>query len=581
MRKVVYLLTFIIAIGSFFDLAGQKRKKNRSQSDEPNFSETLSEDDLMQAEYYFIEGEKHFILDQYDQALELFKEALTHNKNSAAINYKIAQSYYALDKKEEALSYIIKASEIAPSNKYYYILTADIYTGMSNFEQAAEVYEQMMVNAAGTDSYLYELAALYLYQNDLEKALATYEKAKQRFGIIEEVAYQKQQIYQKIGKSDEAINEIRQLVDAYPTESIYVIDLAKLMSDNGRLDEAISILEELLQEDTSNAQASVLLSEAYRKSGDREKAMQSLKVAFENPTLNFQAKLQLLGGYMSQLPDKQIEDIAVELSSKIIAAHPDESRGFAIAGDLHYQLGNKPEAVDNYRKAVKLDNSNFSLWQNAIQLEFELSQYDSAIVHSEEALEYFPNQASLYYYNGTAHLIKKDYRSAIRSLEQGKKFAGSNPDLKSVFYGQLGDAYNSVEEHEKSDNAYEEALKIKPDNDHVLNNYSYFLSLRKAKLERAREMSVKLVEKYPDNSTYLDTHAWVLYMLGEYKEANVFLERAIRDKDASGTIFEHYGDVLYQLKKVDQAIEQWKKAKELGETTDLIEKKIADRKLYE
>ena len=581
MRKVVYLFTVILVSTSFFDLSGQKKKRNRSQNDEPNFTETLSEDDLMQAEYYFIEGEKFFILDQYDKALELFKEAYSSNSSSAAINYKIAQTYYALDKKEDALTYIIRASEIDPENKYYYILTADIYTSMSNFEQASQVYEKMMVNTTGTENYLYELAALYLYQNDLEKALDTYEKAKVRFGIIEEVAYQKQQIYLKLGRNEEALNEIRELVDTYPTETIYKIDLAKLLSDTGENEEAIKILQQLLEADPTNAQASVLLSEVYRKSGDKEKAMESLKVAFENPSLNFQAKLQLLGGYISQLPDAQIEDIAVELSGKITTAHPDESRGFAIAGDLHYQLGNKPEAADNYRRAVKLDNSNFSLWQNAIQLEFELSQYDSAIVHSEEALEYFPNQASLYYYNGTAHLIKKNFRKAIRSLEQGQKYAVANPNLKSVFFGQLGDAYNSVEEHDKSDQAYEEALKIKPDNDHVLNNYSYFLSLRKVKLEKAREMSAQLVERYPDNATYLDTHAWVLYMLEEYKEAHIFLERATLDKDASGTIFEHYGDVLFKLKKVDQAIEQWKKAKELGETTDLIDKKIADRKLYE
>ena len=388
-------------------------------------------------------------------------------------------------------------------------------------------------------------------------------------------------IWLRLGQNEEAINEIRELVKAYPSEVVYLIDLAKLLSDLGKLDEAISTLQQLLTEDPTNAQASVVLSEAYRKSGDREKAMQALKVAFENPSLNFQAKLQLLGGYIAQLPDKQIEDIAIELSDKITAAHPGESKGFAIAGDLHYQLGNRSKAADNYRQAVRLDNSNFSLWQNAIQLELELSQYDSAIAHSEKALEYFPNQAVLYYFNGTAHLIRKNYRSAIRSLEQGKKFTGTNLELKSIFYGQLGDAYNGTDNHEKSDASYEQALKAKPDNDHVLNNYSYFLSLRKANLNKAKEMSSKLVEKYPNNATYLDTHAWVLYMLGEYKEARIFLEKAVSDKEASGTIFEHYGDVLYQLNQVDKAVQQWKKAKELGETTDFIEKKIADQKLYE
>jgi len=352
------------------------------------------------------------------------------------------------------------------------------------------------------------------------------------------------------------------------------------MSSN-KHEEVISLLGKLLEEDPSNAEASVMLSEAYRKSGNREKAMEALKIAFENPTLNFQAKLQLLGGYIAQLPDTQIESLALELSEKITAAHPGESRGFAISGDLHYQLGNKKQATENYIKALVLDNSNFNLWQNAIQLEIELGQYDSAIVHSEQALEYFPNQAALYYFNGTANLVTKNYKKAIRSFDEGKKYTSSDLGLQSLFYGQLGDAYNQIGDNAKSDASYDAALEAKEDNDHVLNNYSYYLSLRKENLEKALEMSNILVEKYPDNSTYLDTHAWVLYVLKRYKEANDYLERAVLDENASGTILEHYGDVLYKLNKEEQAVEQWKKAKLAGSTTDLIDKKIADRKLYE
>ena len=579
MKKCFYLLACLSFL-CVSEISAQKKKK-KLQDQQDSFTETLSEDDLMQAEYYFVEAEKYFILDQYDKALELFKESLKYNPGSGATNYKIGQTYFALDRKEEALPYALKAKESDPKNKYYYVMAADILTGMSNFGQAAEIYEEMMSNIPETDSYLYELAALYLYQNNLENALETYERAKKRFGVIEEVAYQKQQIYLKLGRTEEAIDEIKQLSNAYPTESVYVLDLAKLLLGNKQYPEVISTLKQLLEDDPTNAEASVMLSETYRQSGDNEKAMEALKVAFENPSLNFQAKLQLLGGYMSQLPNKDIEQLAIELSEKITKAHPDESSGFAIAGDLYYQLGDKIKAADNYRRAINLDNSNFSLWQNAIQLELELGQYDSAISHSEEALEYFPNQAVLYYFNGTANLITKNYKKAIRSLDEGKKYASANPDLQSVFYGQLGDAYNSIGDNDKSDASYEAALEAKSDNDHVLNNYSYYLSLRKVKLEKALEMSSALVKTHPTNSTYLDTHAWVLYVLERYGEAAKYLKSAIEDPNASGTIHEHYGDVLYQLGRKEEAVSAWENAKSLGGTTDLIDKKIADRKLYE
>ncbi|MCU0354765.1 MAG: tetratricopeptide repeat protein [Cytophagales bacterium] len=144
----------------------------------------------------------------------------------------------------------------------------------------------------------------------------------------------------------------------------------------------------------------------------------------------------------------------------------------------------------------------------------------------------------------------------------------------------LGDAYNGNGEYERSDAAYEAVLANDPDNAAVLNNYSYFLSLRKQKLEKARQMSKRLVELHPDNASYLDTHAWVLYMLKDYKEARKHLEVAAKSGD-NGTILEHYGDVLYKLGEAEKAVEMWMRAKKAGETTDTIDKKIAQRKLLE
>ena len=49
------------------------------------------------------------------------------------------------------------------------------------------------------------------------------------------------------------------------------------------------------------------------------------------------------------------------------------------------------------------------------------------------------------------------------------------------FYGQLGDAYNGIGDNDKSDASYDAALRAKKDNDHVLNNYSYYLIVAQRK----------------------------------------------------------------------------------------------------
>lgn len=66
-----------------------------------------------------------------------------------------------------------------------------------------------------------------------------------------------------------------------------------------------------------------------------------------------------------------------------------------------------------------------------------------------------------------------------------------------------------------------------------------------------------------------------------YPEAKEWMEKALANGgDKSGTVVEHYGDILYKLNKVSEAVEQWKKAKQLGDTSEQIDKKIAEQKMF-
>jgi len=150
------------------------------------------------------------------------------------------------------------------------------------------------------------------------------------------------------------------------------------------------------------------------------------------------------------------------------------------------------------------------------------------------------------------------------------------------FYSSLADSYHAIKEHKLSDEYYEKSLEIDSNNILILNNYAYYLSVRKIKLEIAKKMSYKCNELEKENGTYQDTYAWVLYELKEYDEAKEWMEKALKNGgDKSAVVVEHYGDILYQLGDVESAIIQWKKAKELGEASKFLDKKLEDGKLYE
>ena len=116
-----------------------------------------------------------------------------------------------------------------------------------------------------------------------------------------------------------------------------------------------------------------------------------------------------------------------------------------------------------------------------------------------------------------------------------------------------------------------------------MNNWAYYLSLRGEKLDKAEEMSKKSMELEPNSAIFEDTYAWIVYKMGRFTDAKEWMEKAFsHGADKSAASLEHYGDILFKLGDPDKALEYWLKAKKAGDgTTDLLDKKIADKKLYE
>jgi tetratricopeptide (TPR) repeat protein len=586
--KPILLFSLLFLMG-MPQLHAQRDKKKKP-------TDGISPAQLREAEFYFTEGQKYFILEDYTKALFYFQRVAELNPQNAAVHYKIAEILTKSEKEEDmqkAAQEITYALSLEKKNKYYYLLAANIYASLLQFTRAEETIETMMREVKGTEEYLYELAMFYIYDNKPDKALEVYGRAEELFGVTETSAFQKQKIYFEQGKVDEAIAEGQKLIDANPDDARYVLALAEALSQHKQTARAIAFLEDFISSHSDSGMARLLLAGFYREAGQEAKARELLILLFDDPAIESSSKILVLGTYVVQLSkisgtqpnarpplDSDLESFALTLLNKLKENHPEDPNVFITGGDLYAALRQLPQAQSDYLKAIRKGTSSFEPWQNLLYLESQMNQFDSLIAHSEAGLEFFPNQALLYYFNGYGHLRKRHYREACTSLEQAKKLSGSNAMMVGELNAMLGDAYNGARDYVKSDNAYEQALIQNPDNDLVLNNYSYYLALRGENLERAEKMSTQLVRNHPDNSSYLDTHAWVLFMREKYREARKVMERAIATGDAGATHFEHYGDILFKLGETDEAVRQWQKAKSMDSGNEQIDKKIANRRLY-
>ncbi len=552
----------------------------RAEAEAKRPKAVLTEHDREAAEALFVDGVKFVLLEDYPKALERLLKAYALNPDNAAISYKIAEASMLSGNVRDAQNYAQAAIRLDPKNSYYYLLLAQIQVTQKQYDAAAQTYATLIKAVPNSGSYLFNLADLYLAQNKLPEGLATLDQAEKEFGPVDEIAFKKQQIYLKQNKLDLAIAEGQKLIAANPAEPRYILALAEMYASNNRLPEAIRTAQQALKVDPDSPQAHLLLADAYRQQKQPAEAEREIRLAFASPAMDIDDQVRILVGYIKQLPDPAVTQTALDLAAATVRAHPKEAKAYAVAGDIQTLTDHKREARDTYLQALRFDNSKFQIWQQVVLIDAELNQTDSLLAHSDRALELFPNQASLWFYNGVAHLLKKQPQKGVKALEHGRKLVSENLELQTQFDAQLGDAYHELKDDAKSDAAYEAVLAADPNNVQVLNNYSYYLSLRGVKLDRAKEMSGRVIRKFPTSDTYLDTYGWVLYKQKDYAGAKPIFEKAVATtKDAS--VVEHYGDVLWQLGDHEQAVTEWQRAKKTGTGSAFLDRKIRDRKLYE
>ncbi len=116
------------------------------------------------------------------------------------------------------------------------------------------------------------------------------------------------------------------------------------------------------------------------------------------------------------------------------------------------------------------------------------------------------------------------------------------------------------------------ALKLFPDQPHVLNYLGYSWVDQGENLEPALDMIRKAVSLRPDDGYIVDSLGWAYYRLGRYNDAVSELERAIELKPQDPVINDHLGDAYWKVGRKLEATFQWAHARDLKPEPEDLEK---------
>ena len=541
-------------------------------------SKELSDSDNRKFQAAWFNGLKAKTLGNYGRAMGYFERCLQLNKEADAVYYEVAKLNEFQQNYVVALENIEKAYQLSPTNRWYRDYLAKMYDKNTHYEKAIEIYVSLIESHPNSLEYYYELGNMYLYTNQIKKAVEVFDRVEEKVGVSEEVSLHKYKLLVQSGDKEGAKKEIHKLIEFNPAEVRYYGMLANMYREEGDLVKAIETFEKLKNVYPEEPLIRLSLSDYYNEGGEHEKAFEEVKTAFQSKQLGIDDRVRILMQYY-QLSEKKIDERekAYVLLGFTENNYPEEAKTYAVYGDFLIRDNKLKEAREKYRKSIALDNSKFLVWRQLLFINSDLNDVDAMLEDSGEAMNLFPSQPLVYFFNGISNLQKDNYSEAAFALEQGQGLVVDNPGLQGQFYSNLGDAYYRLDKLQLAWLNYERALKINPNNIYVLNNYAYYLSLKKANLDLAKEMSYKTVRANPNNATYLDTYAWILFQLEEYQEAKEFIERAIENGgNEHAEILVHYGDILMQLGDKDAAVANWRKAVEKGMQSQDLENKIKE-----
>jgi tetratricopeptide (TPR) repeat protein len=273
------------------------------------------------------------------------------------------------------------------------------------------------------------------------------------------------------------------------------------------------------------------------------------------------------------------DDQVNELVNILIQTNSDDYRVYTVYAEYLISKGKLAEAREQLRKVLETNKDNYMIWERLLMVSNDLLDFKSVYSDADKAIELFPNQPILYGLKAVACLQLEKYKEALDVLKEGDAYVLDNVPMKIQFDLYRAEANYKLDNVEEAFKAFDEVIKLDPENWLAMNNYSYYLSLRNENLEKAEQLSGRAVRANPDNPTYLDTYAWVLFMRKDYTLAKFYMENAIKNGgDKNGVIVEHYGDILYMLGEKDKALEQWEKASKAGDASKLIDEKIKQKR---
>lgn len=543
--------------------------------------EQITEEEVNR-EKLFIEANREKLLGNYDKAVSMLRELYRQDGDNAAVAYELGRLLHAQGDMEGAIRYLKSATDLAPDNDWYLKFLADVYQQEGRNVEGAAMYEAL-AKKSPEDQYIYFRWAYFLVKaQEVDKAIKVYDDLEKKIGFNEEIARRRHTLFLGLGDNKRAAKELERLAETFPDVLEYQHILASFYETQGDQAAARKVYERIIQINPKDPKAQLALAGGSNMQQDELRYIAELRPAFERSDVAVDLKISKLYPFITQVAetgDRTIADAALELTTIMEQVHGSDAKPYSAAGDLLYHSGRRKEAIQKYRATLERDENVFPVWEQLLTALYEVGDGEGLYKTANDALDVFPNRSIVQYYLALGADATKRYEEALDATSMATMMSGRDEALRGEIQALEGQIYQHQGDTPSARTAFEQALALAPASNEVNYRYSQYL-LGKDDLKTAKAAAERAAKQVPYNPYYANGLAAVYYQEGSYKSAEEWCTKA-RENGASywPSAMELAGDIEFQLKHTEQAVEYWQRAKALGGSSKRLEDKIANRSL--
>lgn len=535
-------------------------------------------------------------MENHSGAFDLLCHAYDICPDAPEVLYDLALYRLALRQDSLAERLFVRAAALDPQNTYYKEALASFYLQRRRTEEALPQLETLATLQPKRTDVLSQLVTIYSNLDRPADAIRTLDRIELLDGKMASVSYRKFALYKSMEKEQEAFAELESLCEEYPHEMSYRLAIGDQLLTAGRIDEAEKVYDEVRRTEPDNLGLKLSMLELYRQTEQDSLFRATRDSLLYAPKTESDTRAALLRDLISsEMKDDSLGRQRVEQAfARLDEAFPQDLALLQLRAAYlaTYDKSNDSAFVAVMDRVNELEPANTQALFYLIQYYAEHQDFEHLENICRRAVLTHPEELLCHYFLGVALYQQDKKREALAAFRAGivQKNEDSRPAMVADLYSVMGDILHEMGSEREAYAAYDSCLVYQDDNVQCLNNYAYYLSLQETDLDRAEEMSYRTIRLQPNNKTYLDTYAWILFMKQRYSEAQIYIDRVcppdsadaelLADPEISGVVFEHAGDIAACNGNLDQALRFWQLAQQAGGNglTALLPRKIKLKK---